>query len=190
MSSPIMWFHAITDSSICIMISPKSHPLVELALQAIREYLDTRAVIHPTAVLQGAFHQRAGVFVCLKKNGQLRGCVGTYQPVQPTVAEEVVHNAIASATRDPRFSPIILPELNGIECSIDVLSSPVPATRGDLDPDRLGLLVVQGSKRGLLLPDLDGVRTAEQQIRMAKDKAGILTDDALMLYRFDVQRYR
>jgi AmmeMemoRadiSam system protein A len=172
------------------MISPQSHPLVELAIRSIHEYLDTRTVIHPAAVLQESYSQPAGVFVCLKKDGQLRGCVGTYQAVQPTLAEEVVHNAIASATRDPRFSPITLPELMGIECSIDVLSSPVPVTHQDLDPDHFGVLVVQGSKRGLLLPGLDGIQTVEQQIRMAKEKAGILTDDELMVYRFIVQRYR
>lgn len=172
------------------MISPAPHPLVELAVRAIREYLDTRSVIHPPAALAEAFSQTAGVFVCLKKDGQLRGCVGTYQAVQPTLAEEVVHNAIASATRDPRFSPITLPDLTGIECSIDVLSSPVPVTRQDLDPEIFGVLVVQGSKRGLLLPGLAGIQTVEQQIRMAKEKAGILTDDEMRLYRFIVERYR
>jgi AmmeMemoRadiSam system protein A len=172
------------------MISPAPHPLVELAVRAIREYLDTRSVIQPPAALEEAFSQTAGVFVCLKKDGQLRGCVGTYQAVQPTLAEEVVHNAIASATRDPRFSPITLPELIGIECSIDVLSSPVPVTRQDLDPELFGVLVVQGSKRGLLLPGLAGIQTVEQQIRLAKEKAGISTDDEMRLYRFIVERYR
>ncbi|HEY5594118.1 MAG TPA: AmmeMemoRadiSam system protein A [Nitrospiria bacterium] len=172
------------------MVSPKSHPLVELAKQAICEYLDARTVIQAAAALQEAFPQPAGVFVSLKKNGQLRGCVGTYQPTQPTVADEVIHNAIASATRDPRFSPLTVMELNQIECSVDVLTRPVPTTRRDLNPQRFGILVVQGSKRGLLLPDLDGIRTAEQQIQMAKEKAGIFADADCALYRFNVQRYR
>jgi AmmeMemoRadiSam system protein A len=172
------------------MVSPNSHPLVELAKQAIREYLDTGTVIPAAAVLQGAFPQPSGVFVSLKKNGQLRGCVGTYQPTQPTVADEVIANAIASATRDPRFRPLRLMELNQIECSVDVLTRPVPAAYGDLDPQRFGVLVVQGSKRGLLLPALEGIQTAEQQIRTAKEKAGIMTDSEYVLYRFDVQRYR
>jgi AMMECR1 domain-containing protein len=81
-------------------------------------------------------------------------------------------------------------ELNQIEYSVDVLTIPVPATRGDLDPQRFGVLVVQGSKRGLLLPDLDGIWTAEQQIQMAKEKAGISADADCVLYRFNVQRYR
>lgn len=172
------------------MVSPKFHPLVELAKQAIREYLDVRTVIQATVALQKTFPQPAGVFVSLKKNGQLRGCVGTYQPTQPTVVDEVIHNAIASATRDPRFIPLILTELNKIECSVDVLTKPVPATRGDLDPQRFGVLIVQGSKRGLLLPDLEGIQTAEQQIRMAKEKAGIFADADCAIYRFNVQRYR
>ncbi len=172
------------------MVSPNFHPLVELAKQAIREYLDARTVIRATAALQKAFPQPAGVFVSLKKNGQLRGCVGTHQPTQLTVADEVIHNAIASATRDPRFSPLTLTELDKIECSVDVLTKPVPAMHGDLDPQRFGVLVVQGSKRGLLLPDLEGIQTVEQQIRMAKEKAGIFADAECALYRFNVQRYR
>lgn len=172
------------------MISSKIHPLVELAIQAIHEYLDAHTVIQVTAALQNAFPQPAGVFVSLKKNGQLRGCVGTFQPTQPTVADEVIHNAIASATRDPRFSPLTFAELEKIDCSVDVLTKPVPATRGDLDPQRFGVLVVQGSKQGLLLPDLEGIQTAEQQIRIAKEKAGIFADPDCVLFRFNVQRYR
>jgi AmmeMemoRadiSam system protein A len=172
------------------MISSKSHPLVELAKQAIREYLDVRTVIQATVTLREAFPRPSGVFVSLKKNGQLRGCVGTYQPTQPTVADEVIHNAIASATRDPRFNPLTFTELNKIEYSVDVLTRPVPATHRDLDPQQFGVLVVQGSKRGLLLPDLDGIRTVEQQILMAKEKAGIFDDADCALFRFNVQRYR
>jgi len=172
------------------MHSPKFHPLVELAKRAIREYLDNRTVIQSTVVLQKDFPQPSGVFVSLKKNGQLRGCVGTYQPAQPTVADEVIHNAIASATRDPRFNPLTLPELEKIECSVDVLTMPVPVKHRDWDPQRFGVLVVHGSKRGLLLPDLEGIQTAEQQIRMAKEKAGIVADAECVLYQFNVQRYR
>ncbi|HUK56771.1 MAG TPA: AmmeMemoRadiSam system protein A [Nitrospiria bacterium] len=169
---------------------PRAHPLVELARDAILEYLSTQIVIPVPAFLNEMFPQPAGVFVCLKKNGQLRGCVGTYQPARPTAAEEVVHNAIASATRDPRFSPVTLEEFKEIDSSVDVLSVPVPAAARDLDPKRFGVLVVRGSKRGVLLPDLDGIETAEQQIREARQKAGILTEDAVELYRFTVQRYR
>jgi hypothetical protein len=172
------------------MVSPNSHPLVELAKQAIREYLGTGTVIPAAAALRAVFPQPSGVFICLKINGQLRGCVGTYQPTQPTVADEVITNAIASATRDPRFRSLRLMELDRIECSVDVLTRPVPAVHGDLDPQRFGVLVVQGSKRGLLLPALEGIHTADQQIRTAKEKAGITTDSEYSLYRFDVQRYR
>jgi len=172
------------------MVSPNSHPLVELAKQAIHEYLDTARVILSPPALREAFPLPSGVFVSLKKSGQLRGCVGTYRPTQATVADEVIYNAIASATRDPRFKPLTLAELNQIECSVDILASPVPATHNDLDPQRFGVLVVQGSKRGLLLPALEGISTIEEQIRTAKEKAGILTDSDCFLYRFDVKRYR
>jgi len=172
------------------MLSPESHPLVELAHEAISVYLSTRVMMPVPPSLMKMFGRPAGVFVCLKKNGQLRGCVGTYQPARPTVAEEVIHNAIASATRDPRFSTVALAELKEIDCSVDVLTIPVPTAACDLDPHRLGVLVVQGSKRGLLLPDLDGIQTTEQQIREAKQKAGIFTDEAVELYCFTVQRYR
>ncbi|MBI3596266.1 MAG: AmmeMemoRadiSam system protein A [Nitrospirae bacterium] len=172
------------------MLSPKPHPLVELAQEAIYVYLSTRIMMQVPASLMEMFARPAGVFVCLKKNGQLRGCVGTYQPARPTVAEEVVHNAIASATRDPRFSTVTLAELKEIDCSVDVLTIPVLTAAWDLDPQRFGILVVQGPRRGLLLPDLDGIETVEQQIREAKQKAGIFTDEAVELYCFTVQRYR
>ena len=172
------------------MISPRSHPLVELARRAISEYLDARQVIGVPASFHEAFPNPSGVFVCLKKNGQLRGCVGTYEPTQPSVAAEVIQNAIASATKDPRFIPLTATELGDIDCSVDVLSRPMPAMSRDWDPRQFGVLVVRGSKRGLLLPDLDGIRTAEEQIRMAKEKAGIFADEEAALYRFDVQRYR
>jgi len=172
------------------MLFPNSHPLVELAQEAILEYLSRRIVMPLPVSLAEIFAQPAGAFVCLKKNGQLRGCVGTYQPARSTVGEEVIHNAIASATRDPRFSPVTLPELKEIDCSVDVLSIPVPTSAHELDPRRFGILVVQGPKRGLLLPDLDGIQTAEHQIREAKQKAGIFTDEPVELYSFTVERYR
>jgi len=172
------------------MVSLKSHPLVELALQAIREYLENRTLIRPATELLEAYSAPAGVFVSLKKDGQLRGCVGTYRPERETVAEEVVHNAIASAVRDPRFSPLHLRELEAIECSVDVLSPPEPTAPGKLDPYRYGVIVVQGTRRGLLLPDVEGIRSVEAQIRIAKEKAGISVDEACQLFRFQVQRYR
>jgi len=172
------------------MVSLKSHPLVDLALQAIREFLESRRLIQPAAELLEAFSSPAGVFVCLKKEGQLRGCVGTYRAERPTLAEEVIHSAVASATRDPRFIPLRLSELGAIECSVDVLSSPEPTTREGLDPVRFGVLVVQGSRRGLLLPDVEGVQSVEQQIRIAKEKAEIPVDGDCELFRFQVQRYR
>jgi AmmeMemoRadiSam system protein A len=172
------------------MLSPESHPLVELAHEAISVYLRTQVVMSVPSSMMKLYDRPAGVFVCLKKDGRLRGCVGTYQPARPTVAEEVIHNAIASATRDPRFTTVALAELKEIDCSVDVLTMPVPTAVSDLDPHRFGVLVVQGSKRGLLLPDLDGIQTAEQQIREAKQKAGISTDEAVELFCFTVQRYR
>jgi AmmeMemoRadiSam system protein A len=132
---------------------------------------------------------RAGAFVTLKKDGRLRGCVGTHAPVTATVAEEVIHNAIAAATRDTRFDPVRLDEVDALDCCVYVLTPTEPATPEGLDPKRYGVMVRQGSRRGVLLPDLDEVETVEEQLRLAKAKAGIFEGEPIELYRFEVKRY-
>lgn len=134
--------------------------------------------------------ERAGVFVSIKKRGQLRGCIGTFVPRCDTVMEEVMTNAISSATRDPRFPPVSKEELLELTYSVDVLSEPRPVDDPSvLDPKKYGLIVESGPRRGLLLPDLNGVDTVKQQIEICKMKAGILSGEPVTLYRFMVRRY-
>lgn len=167
------------------------HRIVELAKQTIEEYVRTGKTISPPRDLSPELAARAGVFVSLKKKGNLRGCIGTFEPMAATVAEEVVKNAIAAATQDPRFHAVEKDELAELEYSVDVLSAPEKITNiKDLDPKEYGIIVVQGMRQGLLLPDLAGVDTVEEQLRITKMKAGIWTDENLEIFRFAVTRYR
>ena len=135
--------------------------------------------------------QRAGVFVSLHREGRLRGCIGTIQPVRSCIAEEIADNAISAATRDPRFSPVRAEELDSLEISVDVLSKPEEIrSRAELDVKRYGVIVSKGSRRGLLLPNLDGVDTVDEQISIAMQKAGISErEKGITLERFEVVRH-
>lgn len=167
------------------------HRIVELAKQTIEEYIRTGKKISPPKDISPELSSRAGVFVCIKKQGNLRGCIGTFEPCADTIAEEVIKNSIAAATQDPRFQAVDENELPEIEYSVDVLSPPEKITDlRDLDPKKFGIIVIQGGRRGLLLPDLEGVNTVEEQLSITKRKAGIWTDDDLEIFRFTVTRYR
>ena len=166
------------------------HPLAQLARKAVEGYVNGRRVVEP-AELVPEMKERAGVFVSLKKHGQLRGCIGTFEPTQPNVAEEIIQNAISSATGDPRFSPVKPGELNELEYSVDVLTLPEPVDdKSRLDPKKYGVIVEAGWRRGLLLPDLEGVDTAVYQIDICRQKGGISPDEPVQLYRFEVKRYK
>ena len=134
--------------------------------------------------------QAAGAFVSLHMAGQLRGCIGTIAPTQKNVAWEIVQNAVSAGTRDPRFPPVGINELDQMEYSVDVLGQPEPvASPDELDPRQYGVIVSCGQRRGLLLPDLDGVDTVEQQIDIARQKGGIREADPYTLQRFRVVRH-
>ena len=135
--------------------------------------------------------KRAGAFVSIHEHGRLRGCIGTIAPVQACLAQEIIDNAVSASTRDPRFDPIRADELAWLEISVDVLGDPEPiSSPKELDVKRYGVIVTKGRKRGLLLPDLDGVDTVEQQISIAKSKAGIAEwDSNVQLQRFEVVRH-
>jgi len=133
---------------------------------------------------------RAGVFVSIHKKGALRGCIGTFEPTQPDIAREIVANAVSSATHDPRFTPVRADELKGLEYSVDVLTAPVPVKdRDSLEPRKYVVIVESGWRRGLLLPDLEGVDTVDQQIDICRQKAGIGPGEPVKLYSFEVKRY-
>ena len=164
-------------------------PLVRLA----RYTVESRALGLPpkeVADLPPVARERAGVFVSIKKHGELRGCIGTIQPVQANVVEEIRANAISAAFRDPRFDPVEPEELNDLVYSVDVLTPPEPvASLAELDPKVYGVIVRQNGRSGLLLPDLPGIDTAEEQVAIARRKAGIPADSPVQLERFRVVRY-
>lgn len=137
------------------------------------------------------YQRSAGVFVSLKKQGNLRGCIGTFQAVQPTIAAEIIQNAISAATEDPRFAPVNQSELSSLTISVDILEQPEQILDiAQLDPARYGVIVHSGHRRGLLLPMLEGVDTVEDQIGIAMQKAGIRQGEPIELYRFTVTRYQ
>lgn len=167
------------------------HPLVRLAKDAIELYVREGKVLTPRDEdLVPEMQGRAGVFVSLKVRGMLRGCIGTFQPCEPDVANEIVRNAISAATGDPRFSPVRPDEFAGLEYSVDVLTTPEPVKDFQkLDPRRYGVIVQAGRRRGLLLPDLEGIDTVEEQVGIAMQKAGIAPGTPVTLLRFEVKRY-
>ena len=165
---------------------------VRLARQTIETYVGERKqIVIPKDLPEEMYESRAGVFVSLKEEGRLRGCIGTIAPVQKNIAEEIIANAISASTKDPRFHPVQPDELDKLVYSVDVLGTPEAITSPDeLDVKRYGVIVTKGRKRGLLLPNLDGVDTVEDQITIAKQKAGISTyDAAVQLERFEVVRH-
>ena len=168
------------------------HPLAQLAKRAVEQYLREGTVLTmKDDELSPEFRQRAGVFICLKVHGMLRGCIGTFQPTEPTIAHEIVRNAISAATCDPRFPCVGSTELEGIDYTVDVLTPPEPVEDlSVLDARRFGVIVEQGGKRGLLLPDIEGVDTVDYQIRIAREKAGIPAGTQVRIFRFEVKRYR
>jgi AmmeMemoRadiSam system protein A len=167
------------------------HPLVKLAKDSVELYVrESRMYELRDEELTPEMKERAGVFVCLKIRGNLRGCIGTFQPTEPTIAHETVRNAVSAATCDPRFECIRTDELDKIEYTVDVLTTPEKISgAGELDPRRYGVIVQAGKQRGLLLPDLKGVDTPEQQIGIAMQKAGLPPGTPVDLYRFEVKRY-
>ena len=165
--------------------------IVELAKKAVETYIKERKIIDIPSTISDDLKEKSGVFVCIKKHGDLRGCIGTFSPTTDNIAEETVRNAIEAATRDPRFPPVSGEELSALEFSVDVLTNPVPAGNiKELDVKRFGIIVKSGGKRGLLLPDLEGVDTVEQQIAICRRKAGIGENDPVEIFKFEVRRYK
>lgn len=163
---------------------------VALARQSLEHYLVRREYLTEPVGLPAELAGQAGVFVSLKKRGQLRGCIGTFGPTRPTIAAEIIHNAVSAATQDPRFPPVSLAELPEIDISVDILSAPERVdSLDDLDPRKYGVIVRRGRRSGLLLPDLEGVDTVEEQVGIAMQKAGISPEEEIELYRFAVVRY-
>jgi AmmeMemoRadiSam system protein A/AmmeMemoRadiSam system protein B len=163
---------------------------VKLARETLETFVKTGEIISPPENSPLA-EKKAGTFVSLKINGQLRGCIGTIEPVRDSLAAEIVENAVSAGTYDPRFRPVTKDELPRLEYSVDVLSAPEEVSGPEeLDPTKYGVIVQQGDRRGLLLPDLEGVETVDEQLSIALQKAGISPNADYRIFRFYVERYR
>ncbi len=167
------------------------HPIVALAKETVENYVKTGKRIASPKTLTLEMKERAGVFVSIHKLGDLRGCIGTFESQERNIAEEVITNAISSATRDPRFEPVAEDELKDLDYSVDVLTEPEPVPDAThLDPKKYGVIVQGGWRRGLLLPDLEGVDSVAYQIDVCRQKGGISPNEPVRLYRFEVRRYK
>lgn len=164
---------------------------VKLARYSLETFVKTHKPAElPEDLPEELMNRRAGAFVSLHKDGNLRGCIGTIMATRDNLAEEIIQNAISACSRDPRFSPVEIDELDNIEYSVDVLGEPERAfSVKELDAKRYGVIVENNGRRGLLLPDLEGVDTPEQQIAIAKRKAGIRPEEKVTLWRFEVIRH-
>lgn len=186
------------------------NPYIFLAKSAVESFIREGKIILPSKDSPEEIrNQRAGTFVTIEKNGELRGCIGTYLPTKENIAEEIIHNAVAAATEDYRFGPIKEKELPYLSYTVYILSEPeLVDDVSKLDPKKFGVIVktipltfpdrtdvvFDGHvpyKTGLLLPDLEGIETAEQQIAIACQKGGIdLAKEKILIYRFTVERYQ
>lgn len=163
--------------------------IVSLARRTIETYVRDGSVLHPEPLTGVEYPAQAGAFVSLHRAGDLRGCIGTIVPTEPTLAEEVVHNAIEAAVHDPRFASVHEIELDDLDIKVDVLHPPESCTLEDLDPARYGVIVTSGHRRGLLLPDLEGVDDVAAQVGIAMRKGGISPGERCAIERFKVDRY-
>tara|TARA_B100000315_G_scaffold50661_1_gene45186 strand:- start:2753 stop:3985 length:1233 start_codon:yes stop_codon:yes gene_type:complete len=165
-------------------------PVARLAKETVESYIRERRV--PQArELTPEMKERAGVFVSIHRHGELRGCIGTFESTKDNIAREIITNAISSATRDPRFSPVTASELKDLDYSVDILTKPeLVADETSFDPKKYGVIVESGWRYGLLLPDLEGVDMVGEQIRICRLKAGIMPYEPIKLYRFEVKRYK
>lgn len=167
-------------------------PFVHLARLSLEAYIETgKHLKSPEGLPEVLTSKKAGVFVSLKKHGSLRGCIGTISPVTESIAKEILHNAVSSGAEDPRFPPVTKDELPELIYSVDVLGeAEAIKDASELDVKRYGVIVTAGRKRGLLLPNLEGVDTIDQQISIAKKKAGIYDNEEYSLERFEVVRHK
>jgi AmmeMemoRadiSam system protein A/AmmeMemoRadiSam system protein B len=165
---------------------------VRLARLSLETYIKTNNFAEiPENLPKEMLENKAGVFVSIKKHGQLRGCIGTIGPVEPSIAKEILKNAISAGCKDPRFDPIKIDELESLVYSVDVLGKTEPIhNKNKLDVKKYGVIVTNGGRRGLLLPNLEGVDSVDAQISIAKEKAGIKPDELCALERFEVIRHK
>ena len=164
---------------------------VRLARNTIEKYISQGIIPDvPDDLPKELLQNRAGAFVSIHEHGRLRGCIGTILATKECIAKEIIDNAISASTKDPRFDPITKDELDWLEINVDILSEPEDIdSKDELDVKRYGVIVSNRYKRGLLLPDLDGIDTVDEQIAIAKKKAGISDNEDYSLQRFEVTRH-
>jgi AmmeMemoRadiSam system protein A len=160
----------------------------DYARACVKAYVTGRSVPAPPA--HALFDRPSACFVSLKKHGELRGCIGTLEPAELSLGLEIARNAHSAAFCDPRFHRVRPDELEALSCSVDVLSESEPCGLRDLDPHVYGVIVSCGQRRGVLLPDLEGVNEVAQQVDIALQKAGIGPGEPYDIERFTVARYR
>ena len=164
---------------------------VALAKKSLLYYLELGKMLPAPKEILPPLDGQAGVFVSLKKYGDLRGCIGTFLPTEETIAQEIIKNAVSAGVRDPRFQAVDINEFPQLEVSVDILSAPEQVSGlNALDPRKYGVIVRHGNKSGLLLPDLEGIDTPQDQIAIAMQKAGIPPQSRIDLFRFTVTRYK
>lgn len=164
---------------------------IRLARNTLESFvINKKRIKKPEFLSSQLTNNSAGVFVSLKLDGNLRGCIGTIMPTRDSIADEIIQNAISAGTEDPRFMPVTEEELSRIVYSVDVLGSAEKIQSiEELDPKKYGVIVTKGHKRGLLLPNLEGVTTKEEQVSIALKKAGINPNESYQLERFEVVRH-
>ena len=169
-----------------------SDEYVNLAKETIINYIKNNKIIDiPNNIPTELINNKSGVFVSIHEFGRLRGCIGTICSTKENIAKEIIDNAISAATKDPRFEIITEDELDFLEVNVDVLSKPEEIDDESLlDPKKYGVIVTSGFKRGLLLPDLEGIDTVKEQIEIAMKKGNIYKDEKIRLERFTVDRHK
>jgi hypothetical protein len=174
------------------MQQKREHPFVTLARRAIETYLATGQIISPPLPLPVELAEPGAVFVSLHTaEGTLRGCRGTITPTEPSLAEAIIKTAIASATDDPRFQPMLLDEVEGLQVKVDLLSPMEPVLDiSQLDEKVYGVFIKSGHRRALLLPDIAAVKSVAHQLELVRKKAGLALDEPAELCRFTVARYK
>ncbi|GHS87593.1 hypothetical protein AGMMS49957_07730 [Synergistales bacterium] len=190
-----------TDSLLPLIISDKNDRIqdarddedayVKLARTNVENYVKTgKTIVIPNDLPSEMLSANAGVFVSIKKNGNLRGCIGTIAPMCKNIAAEIIQNGVSACSKDPRFEPITRDELDDLTYSVDVLKESEPINdKSQLDVKKYGVIVTSGYKRGLLLPNLEGVDTIDEQVDIAMRKGGIKPTDSCKLERFEVVRH-
>jgi AmmeMemoRadiSam system protein A len=152
------------------------HKILSFARQVVVEAV-TLGRLPEHVPRNGIFSERRGVFVTLRNNGQLRGCIGVVEAETP-LGDSVARCAAGAALQDPRFAPMRVTDLNHLQIEISLLSQPEPIGINAIEIGRHGLIVVSGDRRGLLLPQVavEHCLDREQFLSETCRKAHLLRD--------------